>query len=169
MRSDVVDPSDRAPRFGGALAVCMVLAAALPLAGQSERMNFFVALQGPTWGANLPPIAVADSFCQEEGYAEGFGHLTWRAYLTGTAADGEEDEIARERIGEGPWYNYYAVMVAEDLAQLHSDANNLWIESAVTVRGQTAPEGALDIPPGSQLDGGDFSRDGPLFCFGIPG
>ena len=71
--------------------------------------------------------------------------------------------------GEGPWYNYYGVMIAEDVAQLHSDDNNLGLQNAVTVRGQTAPEGVLEIPLGSQLDGGDFSRDGPLLCFGVPG
>ena len=59
-------------------------------------------------------------------------------------------------------------MIAEDVAQLHSDDNNLWLQSAVTVRGQTAPEGVLEIPMGSQLDGGDFSRDGPFFCVGLP-
>ena len=51
--------------------------------------------------------------------------------------------------------------------RLHSDANNLWLESAVTVRGETPPE-EVQIPVGSQLDGGDFSRDGPFLCFGVP-
>ncbi len=145
-----------------------VLLAAQPLAGQVARMNFFIAVQGPTWGADQPSVRISDSHCHDLAYAEGFGHLTWHAYLTGTAADGEEGEIARARIGDGPWYNYYGAVIAEDVAQLHSDANNLWFESAVNVRGQTAPEGVLELPPGSQLDGGDFSRDGPLLCFGLP-
>ena len=102
---------------------------------------------------------MSDSHCHDEAYGEGFGQLTWHAYLNGTAADGEEGEVARERIGEGPWINFYGVVIAENVAQLHSDDNNLWFESAVTVRGQTAPEGVLEIPPGSELDGGDFSRD----------
>ncbi len=30
------------------------------------------------------------------------------------------------------------------------------------------PAGVLDIPPGSQLNGTDYTREGPFFCFGIP-
>jgi hypothetical protein len=111
---------------------------------------------------------VSDSQCTDLAYPEGFGHLNWRAYLTGTAADEEQGQIARARIGQGPWYNFYGVEIAADLDQLHSDDNNLWLESAVTVKGQGLAEGALEIPAGSQLDGSDFSRDGPFFCFGVP-
>ena len=180
MKSETINTPDMATRVrrtlvvrralvvGAALVVGGSLSTAQPLAGQVARMNFFFVIEGPTWGANLPPVTVGDSYCQELGYAEGFGQLTWHAYLTGTSANGEEGEVARERIGEGPWYNFYGVTIAEDVAQLHSDDNNLWLESAVTVRGQTAPDGVLEIPMGSQLDGGDFSRDGPLLCFGLP-
>ncbi len=157
-----------ATRLAGGLIVAMFFFAASPLAGHSSRMNFFVALEGPSYGANRPPVVVSDAFCYDEAYGEGLGHLTWRAYLTGTSADGEADQVARERIGEGPWYNFNGVEIAADLDQLHSDSNNLSVESAVTVRGQTAPEGVLEIPPGSQLDGTDFSREGPFFCFGVP-
>lgn len=160
--------TDLATRMGGALILGMALFAASPLAGQSNRMNFFVALEGPTWGANRPPVGVSDAQCTDLAYPQGFGHLNWRAYLTGTAADGEEDQIARERIGEGPWYNYDGVVIAADVGQLHSDANNLTLETAVTVMGEPAPDGALEIPPGSQLDGTAFTREGPFFCFGVP-
>ena len=156
-----------ATRLAGALIVGMALFAASPLAGQSTQMNFFVALEGPTWGANSPPVGVSDARCTELAYPLGFGHLSWRAYLTGTSADGEEDKVARERIGEGPWYNFYGVEIAADLDQLHSEANNLSLESAVTVMGDEAPEEALEIPPGSQLDGTAFTREGPFFCFGV--
>jgi hypothetical protein len=168
MRSEVVNAQGIATRMAWTVLVGMALFAAPPLAGQSSQMNFFVALEGPSWGANRPPIGVSDAFCFDEAYAEGFGQLTWHAYLTGTAADGEGDHVARERIGAGPWFNFYGVEIAANLDQLHSDENNLWLESAVTVRGQTAAEGALEIPPGSQLDGSDFSREGPFFCFGVP-
>ena len=170
MKSEMANTSDMVTRVGWALVVGWGLSGIQPLAGQVSQMNFFVAIQGPTWGAAQPPVRVSDSYCNELAYAEGFGfQFTWHAYLTGTSADGEGGEVARERIGEGPWYNYYGVMIAEDVAQLHSDDNNLGLQSAVTVRGQTAPEGVLEIPLGSQLDGGDFSRDGPLLCFGVPG
>ena len=158
-----------ATKMWGALGLLAVLCPAPPLAGQSPDMNFFVAVEGPTWGADRAPVEMSDTHCYDLAYPQGFGHLTWRAYLTGTSADGEEGEVARERIGEGPWYNYYGVLIAEDVAQLHSDGNNLWFESAVLVTGETAPDGALEIPPGSQLDGRAFSRDGPFLCFGLPG
>ncbi|MCH7857489.1 MAG: hypothetical protein IIB37_12120 [Gemmatimonadetes bacterium] len=172
MNSQAINTSDMAARtvtrVGRALLVGGILFAAQPLAAQSFDMNFFLVIQGPTWGPDEPDVEISDSHCYDQGYAEGFGHLTWRAYLTGSAEDGEEGEVARERIGKGPWYNYHGIMIAEDVAQLHSDENNLWLESAVTVKGLTAPEDVLEIPWGSQLDGGDFSRDGPFLCFGVP-
>ena len=149
----------------GMLAFCT----ATPLEGQSPDMNLFLTVEGPSYGADRGAIGVSDTHCNDLAYNQGYGHLTWRAYLTGTASGGEADEIARDRIGDGPWYNYYGILIAENVAQLHSDANNLVLETAVNVRGQPAPEGVLDLPTGSQLDGGDFTRDGPFLCFGIPG
>jgi hypothetical protein len=135
----------------------------------SPDMNFFVAVEGASWGADQPALEVSDTQCTDLGYAQGYGQLTWRAYLNGTAADGEGDQVARERIGVGPWFNYYGVMIAENLAQLHSDENNLWAETAITVLGEYPPEGALDIPMGSRLAAAPFTRAGPFFCFGVPG
>jgi hypothetical protein len=113
-------------------------------------------------------LEVSDQQCTDLAYAQGYGHLTWRAYLNGTAADGEADQIARQRIGTGPWFNYYGVEIAENVAQLHSDENNLWGETAITVLGEYPPDGVLEIPMGSTLDGGLFNRAGPFFCFGVP-
>ena len=146
------------------VALWVVALAPLPLAAQapSPDMNFFLAPTGPTFGANQPAQLVADSHCATLAYPAGFGHLTWKAYLT------EGTQAARSRIGPGPWYNYYGVPIAENLAQLHSDDNNLWSESAVTVTGEAAPA-SFTIPLGSQLDGGDFTRAGPFFCFGVAG
>jgi len=136
---------------------------------QSPDMNFFVAVEGAGWGADQPALEVSDTQCTDLAYAQGYGHLTWRAYLNGTTADGEADQIARERIGPGPWYNYYGVPIAEGLAQLHSDENNLWVESAMTVLGDYPPDGVLEIPLGSQLDADLYTRAGPYFCFGVQG
>jgi hypothetical protein len=145
-----------------ALALTALLPGMLTAQAQpSTEMNFFVAPTGPTFGANQPATAVGDQHCTALAYPLGFGHLTWRAYLT------EGSEVARNRIGAGPWYNFYGVMIAENLAQLHSDDNNLWTESAVTHTGDYPPAGFV-IPPGSQLDGGDFTRRGPFLCFGVP-
>lgn len=141
-----------------------VLSTAEPLSAQpAPEMSFFLALEGPTRGADRPILEVSDEHCGTLAYAQGFGHLRWRAYLDGGG------QRARDRIGNGPWHNYYGVLIAESVEQLHSDDNNLWRESAVTVTGETAPEGAVELPWGSELDGGDFAREGPFLCFGAPG
>jgi hypothetical protein len=130
-------------------------------------MNFFVAAAGPTWGADQPALRVSDQHCATLAYPQGLGHLRWRAYLDGTARDGEASQVARERIGSGPWYNYHGGLIAENVAQLHSDESGLTSGSAVTETGDAPPP--FIIPRGSQLDGGDFTRAGPFLCFGIPG
>ena len=68
MKSETVHTSDIATSGGRALVVrrAFVLGWALvvgwglsgiqPLAGQVSQMNFFVVIQGPTWGAALPPV-----------------------------------------------------------------------------------------------------------------
>lgn len=130
---------------------------------QSLEMTFFLSIDGPG-GTNFGAVVVADGHCQDQGYAAGFGDRTWKAYITGNAADGEAGEIARNRIGPGPFINYFGIVVAESIDQLHSDQNNLNPGTAVTATGQPAPDN-LVIPPGSELDGGDFTRNGPLLCF----
>ena len=144
--------------------VGLALALCVPSPGSAQAspdMNFFVAGTGAAWGADQSALVVSDQQCTDLAYAQGFGHLTWHAYLT------EGNERARDRIGSGPWYNYYGVLIAESLDQLHSDDNNLWEESAVTETGDYPPDG-LVIPKGSELDGKLYTRAGPFFCFGLP-
>jgi len=131
-------------------------------------MNFFVMPTGSQ--VNGPPVRVSDGHCQTEAYALGFGSdFRWRAYMTGSEADGEAGQVARDRIGSGPWYNYYGVMIAEDLEQLHSDQSYLDQTTAVTLTGDFVAPDRLAVPRGSALDASRFSREGPYFCFGIPG
>jgi hypothetical protein len=156
-----------AVRLAAVLVSVAATAVAEPVNGQSPEMNFFLVPTGPARGSE--DLEVADTHCRTIAYAQGFGHLTWRAYLDGTPAAGQGSVRARDRIGSGPWYNFHGVLIAESLAQLHSDDNNLWHESAVTVTGELAPSGAFELPWGSELDGSDFSRQGPFLCFGIPG
>jgi len=151
------------------MIVAATLAVGAPVAAQSPQMNFFLVLTGPARGADRLELEVSDTHCTTVAYAQGFGHLTWRAYLDGSPAVGQGSIKARDRIGTGPWYNYHGVLIAESLAQLHSDDNNLWHESATTVTGELAPANAIEFPWGSELDGSDFERTGPFLCFGIPG
>ena len=150
------------------LGLLLLAVASAPLEAQSAspQMNFFLVPAGPSYGGNQPALRVSDDYCGTLAYPQGFGHLQWKAYLDGTAADGEAGQVARTRIGPGPFYNFYGVLIAETVAQLHSDDNNLWSESAVTVTGEAGPAN-FTIPPGSQLDGTDFTRRGPFFCFGV--
>lgn len=153
--------------LGGLGAVFLLSFSSDGVAAQNAAMNFFVAPAGPSYGQTQPALRVSDRHCADLAYPLGFGHLRWRAYLDGAAADGEGGQVARDRIGTGPWINHYGAVIAENVAQLHSDDNNLNAETAVTVTGDYAPEGFV-IPSGSQMDGGDFTRQGPFFCFGFP-
>jgi hypothetical protein len=64
---------------------------------------------------------------------------------------------ARDRIGRGPWFNAKGVMIARDVADLHSDNANITNETALTEKGETVNgEGRPnrhDILTGSQPDG----------------
>jgi hypothetical protein len=153
--------------FVGLGAVVLLGASARALAAQASAMNFFVAPAGPNYGQTQPALRVSDQHCADLAYPLGFGHLRWAAYLNGAEADGEGGQVARSRIGTGPFINYYGAVVAENVAQLHSDQNNLNAETAVTVTGDYAPDGFV-IPKGSEMDGSDFTRRGPFFCFGFP-
>lgn len=148
----------------GALALAFGGLGAAPLHGQSLDMNFFLSPDGPG-GDQFGAVIVSDGHCHAQGYAAGFGDRTWKAYLTGTEADGEAGEVARERIGPGPFINYNGVVIAETVDQLHSDASRLNLETALTVNGAPPPADVV-IPKGSELDGRSFTRHGPLLCFG---
>ena len=60
-------------------------------------------------------------------------------------------------------------MIAENLAQLHSDESNLDPSTAITLTGDFVPRELLTVPAGSALDGRSFSGKGAYFCFGVPG
>ena len=85
----------------------------------------------------------------------GQGDKEWRAYLSTTGPNGQN---ARDRIGEGPWYNHDGVMVARDLDHLHSEEANINQETVLTQRGaQILGRGMAvnthDILTGSDLQG----------------
>lgn len=82
------------------------------------RMNFFVSSEGSATG-DLGGLAGADARCQSLAAAVGRGGLSWRAYLSAELADGGAVHAA-ERIGSGPWYNFYGALLASDLASLHA-------------------------------------------------
>jgi hypothetical protein len=140
----------------GALMVAGV--GSVVMVAQQNPMSFFVTSVGSGNGANLGGLAGADMHCQTLAAAAGGGNRTWRAYLSAAAANGQPAVNARDRIGSGPWYNAKGEMIAKDVSALHSDANNLKKQTALTEKGGTI-NGVGDTPnqhdilTGSQADG----------------
>jgi hypothetical protein len=132
--------------------------ASLPVSAQQNQMSFFVTSAGPGNGANLGGLAGADKHCQTLAAAAGAGNRTWRAYLSAAAANGQPAVNAKDRIGTGPWTNAKGVVIAKSVADLHSDANNIKKDTALTEKG-TVVNGVGDKPnqhdilTGSQADG----------------
>jgi hypothetical protein len=79
-------------------------------------LGFFVATASES-GGDLGGIDAADALCETLAAEVGAGDRTWRAYLSTTGEDGED---AADRIGEGPWANADGVIIADDIAELHS-------------------------------------------------
>jgi hypothetical protein len=151
--------------------VVMVTAATVSfqVTAQQNQMSFFVTSAGSGNGANLGGLAGADKICQTLAAAAGAGSKTWRAYLSAKAANGQPAVNAKDRIGNGPWYNAKGMMVAKSVADLHSDANNLKKDTALTEKG-TVVNGVGDTPnqhdvlTGSQTDGTLQPGDGDTTC-----
>jgi len=121
-------------------------------ASPPHAMTFFITSVGMGKGANLGGLAGADAHCQALATAVGAGSHTWHAYLSTQAKDGQPAVNARDRIGQGPWYNAKGEMIARDLAQLHGDTlelarmdNNINKLTALTEKGEIVP-GLNDNP-----------------------
>lgn len=127
-----------------------------------QPMSFFITSVGKGDGANLGGLAGADAHCQTLAAAVGGGGLTWRAYLS-TAASGNTPAVnARDRIGDGPWFNVRGALIASSLANLHGDVerdrNQMNEEVALNEKGEAIPgRGATpnqhDILTGSDSHG----------------
>src|SRR5258708_35431446 len=88
-------------------------------------MTFFVTSVGLAKGANLGGLAAADAHCLALATAVGAGNHTWHAYLSTQARGGQPAVNARDRIGQGPWYNAKGAAIAQNLADLHGDTLEL--------------------------------------------
>jgi hypothetical protein len=153
----------------GLAAASIVLIAAQPVQAQSANTTFFVTSTGIGNGANLGGLAGADNYCQTLAQAAGAGAKTWHAYLSTQAADGKPAVNARDRIGKGPWQNSKGVVVAKDVTELHSAANNLTKQTALTEKGDVSngrgdTPNRHDILTGSQPDGTAFAAGEDRTC-----
>ena len=120
------------------LIALLALLIASPLAAQQNTMSFFITSAGPGDGANLGGLAGADARCKQLADASGVAGAsgkTWHAYLSAKASGGQPAVNAKDRIGNGPWYNAKGVMVAQNVADLHSDNNKLGKENSLTEKG----------------------------------
>lgn len=144
--------------LGMALVGVGMLAAATQVRSQSQPLGFFITSVGKGDGANLGGLAGADAHCQALAKAAGAGDRQWRAYLSAAASGNQPAVNAKDRIGSGPWYNAKGVMVAQNVADLHSDNNKLGKENSLTekgavVKGRGDTPNEHDILTGSNLDG----------------
>lgn len=103
---------------------------------QQDGMTFFVTSVGKGNGADLGGLAGADAHCAALAQAAGSKNTNWAAYLSTTAPGGDPGVSARDRIGKGPWRNAKGVVIAQSVADLHSDSNNLTKQTALTEKGE---------------------------------
>ncbi len=150
-----------------AAAAAAAFAMAAPAVAQdAANMSFFITSAGPGDGANLGGLAGADAHCQKLAEAAGSSKM-WAAYLSAEGVN------AKDRIGAGPWQNIKGDVIATDVANLHSDANNLnkqtgLTETGETVKGRGDSPNEHDILTGSNADGtlaagqtcGDWTSNG---------
>jgi hypothetical protein len=132
-------------------------------------MTFFVTSVGKGDGANLGGLAGADAWCQQLATAVGRGGVTWHAYMSTQPKGGAAGMNARDRIGNGPWYNQKGQMIAKDLATLQGDTldaarlgNALGKQVSLTEKGGIV-NGVGDMPnthdmlTGSMPDGRSYT------------
>ncbi len=145
-----------------AAALVTFLADPSALSAQAQQpMGFFITSVGPGDGANLGGLEGADRHCQTLAQAAGAGNRTWRAYLSTLPAGGQPGVDARDRIGDGPWYNANGQIIAANVADLHGDIqrdrNNIRKPIAVDENGDEV-NGAGDQPNQHDILTGSDSR-----------
>ena len=158
-----------------ALGYLGIISAQAPKA-PPQPMGFFVTSAGPGKGADLGGLAGADQHCQKLASAAGAGSRTWHAYLSASASGGKPAVNARDRIGQGPWFNAKGARIAQNLGDLHGDTaeaarlgNNISKATALTEKGEPI-NGFGDKPnqhailTGSQTDGKAFTDSADHTC-----
>ena len=138
----------RWPALVAAALACSVVVAH----AQDTTMSFFVTSANPGKGGDLGGLAGADAYCSTLATASGSTGKTWKAYLSTDA------ENAKDRIGQGPWYNAKGEKIADDVASLHGDKNNLTKQTALNEKGEIIngrgdTPNRHDILTGSKADG----------------
>lgn len=160
-----------------ALALSVSLGSYIALAQQPQQppppMNFFVTSVAKGDGANYGGLAGADAHCQMLAQAAGRGGVKWVAYLS---TQGTGAVNARDRIGNGPWYNSRGGMIAANQAELHGDTidlarlgnrlnkNNARDEKGELIKGVGDMPNQHDVLTGSTPDGRAFTDNMDHTC-----
>ena len=164
------------PLFALAQSASPTPPGAVSAADAAKLFSFFVTSEGPGKGADLGGLAGADAHCQKLADAVGAGNKTWHAYLSTQASGTQAAVNARDRIGQGPWYNTRGAVVAKDLAHLHGDTlevarlgNNLSWATAFSEKNEPIKRAGdkpneHDILTGSQPDGRAFTDAADHSC-----
>jgi hypothetical protein len=147
---------------------CAQMAQMMAKPAGPENMTFFVTSVGPGKGGDLGGLAGADRHCAALAKAAGGPDREWRAYLSTQAPSLTDMNFvnARDHIGPGPWQNAKGIVVARNVANLHSANNNINKQTALDERGNPV-NGRGDTPikhdmlTGSRPDGTAFP--GPPF------
>jgi hypothetical protein len=139
------------------------------MGGDQSVMSFFITSEGSGNGGDLGGLAGADAICQSLAEAEFAGDHEWRAYLSTMSKDAAPAVNARDRIGDGPWYNAEGYLIAADIGELHGEGSRLNRETAYTaqfgtVNGVGDTPNMHDILTGSRPDGTAFDGDQDLTC-----
>jgi len=141
--------------------------------GPPQPMSFFITSVGKGDGANYGGLAGADAYCQSLGEAAGRSGVTWHAYLS---TQGPGAVNARDRIGNGPWYNARGGRIGQSVAELHGDTieqarmgvalgKQLSLtEKAGIVNGVGDTPNQHDILTGSQPDGRAYTDAADHTC-----
>ena len=141
--------------------------------GAPQPMSFFVTSVGKGEGANYGGLAGADAHCQALAQAAGRGGVRWVAYLS---TQGPNAVNARDRIGNGPWFNAKGQQIAANVAELHGDTlevarlgnrlNKMTTlnEKGEMVNGVGASPNQHDILTGSMPDGRAYTDGADHTC-----
>ena len=140
-----------------------VVFGSLSATAEDRPMGFFVTSQGIGNGGDLGGLKGADAHCQKLAAAAGAGDRQWRAYLSTEEAD-KRGVSARQRIGNGPWYNAQGLLIAANLTELHLYNKAITLETALDengerIKGRYDQPNEHDILTGTQDDGTAYFPD----------
>ncbi len=122
---------------------------------EDTSMSFFITSIGSGQGGDLGGLQGADAHCAALASAAGSSGKTWRAYLS---TSGGNTIHARDRIGQGPWYNAEGELIARNLDDLHYSNVLFTKQTALNemgniVNGRGDNPNQHDILTGSNPDG----------------